>query len=41
LEQFLIFVRNRHGRLARVTDLTPPGIQAWMDEEQAVRMLSE
>ncbi len=32
LEQFLTFVRNRHGRLARVTDLTPPGIQAWMDD---------
>jgi integrase/recombinase XerC len=32
LEQFLIFVRNRHGRLARVTDLTPATIQAWMDD---------
>ncbi len=32
LEQFLIFVRNRHGRLARVTDLTPAMIQAWMDD---------
>jgi len=32
LEQFLVFVRNRHGRLARVTDLTPPVIQAWMDD---------
>src|SRR5438876_11131071 len=31
LEQFLIFIRNRHGRLARVTDLTPAVIQAWMD----------
>src|SRR5437016_14312541 len=30
LEQFLIFVRNRHGRLARVTDLTSATIQAWM-----------
>src|SRR5437867_3491621 len=28
LEQFLIFVRNRYGRLARVTDLTSPTIQA-------------
>src|SRR2546429_5722326 len=27
LEQFLIFVRNRYGRLARVTDLTSPTIQ--------------
>ena len=35
LEQFLIFVRNRHGRLARVTDLTPPMIQAWMDDMAA------
>ena len=32
LEQFLIFVRNRHGRLARVTDLTAATIQAWMDD---------
>ncbi len=32
LEQFLVFIRNRHGRLARVTDLTPPVIQAWMDD---------
>ncbi|PYN60224.1 MAG: hypothetical protein DMD90_26630 [Candidatus Rokuibacteriota bacterium] len=32
LEQFLIFVRNRYGRLARVTDLTSPTIQAWMDD---------
>src|SRR5437016_12462158 len=35
LEQFLVFVRNRHGRLARVTDLTPPMIQAWMDDMAA------
>ena len=32
LEQFLVFVRNRHGRLARVTDLTSSVIQAWMDD---------
>src|SRR5882724_12914093 len=32
LEQFLVFVRNRHGRLARANDLTPPVIQAWMDD---------
>src|SRR2546425_11653210 len=32
LEQFLVFVRNRYGRLARVTDLTSPTIQAWMDD---------
>jgi len=32
LEQFLIFVRNRYGRLARVTDLTSPTIQEWMDD---------
>ena len=32
LEQLLIFVRNRHGRLARVTDLTSATIQAWMDD---------
>src|SRR5881396_2554776 len=32
LEQFLIVVRNRYGRLARLTDLTPQTIQAWMDD---------
>src|SRR5919201_6284293 len=32
LEQFLVFVRNRHGRLARITDLNPSMIQAWMDD---------
>jgi integrase/recombinase XerC len=32
LEQFLIFIRHHHGRLARVTDLTAPMIQAWMDD---------
>jgi integrase/recombinase XerC len=32
LERFLIFVRSKHGRLARITDLTPPAIQAWMDD---------
>src|SRR5262245_50490355 len=35
LEQFLVFVRNRHGRLARVTDLTPAMVQAWMDDMAA------
>ena len=32
LEQFLLFVRRREGRLARVSDLTPVTIQAWMDD---------
>jgi integrase/recombinase XerC len=32
LEQFLIFVRNRFGRLARAKDLAPSTIQAWMDD---------
>src|SRR2546425_1655836 len=32
LEQFVLFVRHRHGRLARVTDLTLAMIQAWMDD---------
>jgi hypothetical protein len=32
LEQFLIFVRSRHGRLARATDLTLSSIQMWMDD---------
>src|SRR5262245_3319068 len=35
LEQFLVFVRNRNGRLARVTDLTAATIQAWMDDMAA------
>ena len=35
LEQFLMFIRNRHERLARVTDLTPAVIQAWMDDMAA------
>lgn len=35
LEQFVLFVRHRHRRLARVTDLTPAMIQAWMDEMAA------
>ncbi len=35
LEQFLIFVRARHGRLARVADLTPAMVQAWMDDMAA------
>jgi integrase/recombinase XerC len=32
LEQFLIFVRHRQGRLARVSDLTASTIQAWMND---------
>ncbi|MDE3243392.1 MAG: tyrosine-type recombinase/integrase [Nitrospirota bacterium] len=32
LEQFLVFVRARHGRLARVSDLTLATIQQWMDD---------
>jgi integrase/recombinase XerC len=32
LEQFLVFVRNRYGRLARIADLSPSAIQAWMDD---------
>jgi site-specific recombinase XerD len=32
LEQFLVFVGNRDGRLARVTDLTSSTVQAWMDD---------
>ncbi|MGH7346511.1 MAG: tyrosine-type recombinase/integrase, partial [Candidatus Rokuibacteriota bacterium] len=35
LEQFLVFVRNRDGRLARVTDLTASAVQAWMDDMAA------
>ncbi|HXG04436.1 MAG TPA: hypothetical protein VNO23_13600 [Candidatus Binatia bacterium] len=31
LERFLIFVRKREGRPARVGDLTPETVQAWMD----------
>ena len=29
LQQFLVFVRNRYGRMARITDLTPLTIQQW------------
>jgi site-specific recombinase XerD len=32
LEQFLSFIRRVYGRPARVTDLTPATIQAWMDD---------
>src|SRR5215470_8613377 len=32
LEQFLVFVRDRHGRLARITDVNAATIQAWMDD---------
>ncbi|HSF66128.1 MAG TPA: tyrosine-type recombinase/integrase [Nitrospiraceae bacterium] len=32
LEQFLMFVRSRYGRLARATDLTLSSIQMWMDD---------
>jgi len=35
LEQFLVFVRAREGRLARITDLTTPTVQAWLDEMAA------
>src|SRR5713226_6774233 len=31
LEQFLLFLKNQKGRMARVGDLTPDTIQAWMD----------
>jgi len=39
LEQFLIFVRNRHGKVARLSDLTRTIIQEWMDD-MAARDLS-
>ena len=32
LEQFLVFMRKREGRPARVGDLTPETVQTWMDE---------
>ena len=35
LEQFLVFIRNRDGRLARVTDLAASTAQAWMDDMAA------
>lgn len=35
LTQFLTFVRNREGRLARVSDLNRETIQAWMDHMAA------
>ena len=27
-----MFIRNRDGRLARVTDLTASSVQSWMDD---------
>jgi len=39
LEQFLIFVRNRDGKVARLSDLTRSTIQEWMDD-MAARDLS-
>ena len=38
LEQFVAFARNRHGRLARVTDLTSKAVQAWMDDMGATEL---
>jgi site-specific recombinase XerD len=35
LEQFLVFVRARSGRLARLKDLERPTIQAWIDDMAA------
>src|SRR5437870_7874973 len=35
LEQFLMLVRKREGRPARVGDLTPENVQAWMDQMAA------
>jgi integrase/recombinase XerC len=35
LEQFLMFVHNRDGHLARVSDLTASTVQAWMDDMAA------
>src|SRR5712692_9150460 len=35
LEQFLVFIRNRDGRMAKVTDLTAATVQAWMDDMAA------
>jgi len=35
LEQFLVFMRQRHGRLARIRDLTRAEIQSWMDHMAA------
>ena len=35
LEQFLVFVRAREGRLARVGDLTAKMAQAWLDDMAA------
>ena len=35
LEQFLVFVRNGYGRVARVGDLSPTVLQTWMDDMAA------
>lgn len=39
LEQFLIFVRNRYGKIAKLSDLARTIIQEWMDD-MAARDLS-
>ena len=39
LEQFLLFVRDRSGKIARVLDLNRATIQEWMDD-MAARDLS-
>jgi site-specific recombinase XerC len=33
--KFLIFLRNRNGRLAKVTDVSASAVQAWMDDMAA------
>ncbi len=41
LEQFLGFIKNQKGRMARVGDLTPDAIQAWMDDMAAADLALE
>ena len=41
LEQYLRFIRNQRGRMARVVDLTPDTIQAWMDDMAGAELALE
>lgn len=41
LEQFLGFIKHQRGRMARVADVTPDAIQAWMDDMAAADLALE
>ena len=41
LEQFLVFLKTQHGRMARTHDLCAETIQAWMDDMAAADLALE